>query len=100
MKSRALQCIKQSNHSYRTKEQNPFLTAVYSPNYSPPTTTAPPAKMTIMENDRRKSSFAVAGVASVALEAEIDECHHRLLSGEVVMNTAHSDSWGKRSTSR
>jgi len=41
--------------------------------------------------------FAVSSVASVALEAEIDDCHQRLLSGEITMITADPGSW-KNST--
>ena len=44
-----------------------------------------------------KSFFAVASVASVALEAEIDECHLRLRSGEITMAKATGDQvqWNK-----
>lgn len=55
-----------------------------------------------MENDnkpneeimKRISIFAGSSIASVALEAEIDDCHHRLKSGDILMSTAASNAEG------
>ena len=42
----------------------------------------------------RRSIFAGSSIASVALEAEIDDSYHRLHSGDILMNTAASNAEG------
>ena len=39
-------------------------------------------------SQRKSGAFLGSSVVSIALLAEIDECHHRLISGEVVMSSA------------
>jgi len=46
------------------------------------------SRKTAFNANSKKTSFANSTVASVALEAEIDECHQRLVSGEILMSTA------------
>jgi len=48
---------------------------------------------------QRSVYFSVTSVASVALEAEIDECHTRLLSGEIVMSNSSANNPGEWSKS-
>jgi SPX domain protein involved in polyphosphate accumulation len=47
-----------------------------------------------MSEVTRRWIFAGSSIASVALEAEIDDCYHRLHSGDILMNTAASDAEG------
>ena len=47
-----------------------------------------------MSEVTRRSIFAGSSIASVALEAEIDDCYHRLHSGGILMNTAASNAEG------